>query len=136
MYTFNVFAAKEQSNTEEDLLFRSGEFGDENPEALQRTVWWLLALHFGFHARDESRKLKLGDIVLQMDSERGNEVPAMAMVIHEHLIQRFRQQTANVVQFIITRNSKVAVQKKWTTLTARFTWPSIIEKDQATALGT
>ena len=56
------------------FAFRSGEFGDENPEALQRTVWWLLALHFGFRARDESRKLKLGDIVLQEDNETGNEV--------------------------------------------------------------
>ena len=67
-------AAKELSSAEEDLLFRSSEFGDENPEALQRTVWWLLALHFGFRARDESRKLKWGDIVLQEDNETGNEI--------------------------------------------------------------
>ena len=67
-------AAKELSNAEEDLLFRSGQFGDENPVALQRTVWWLLALHFGFRARDESRKLKWGDNVLQKDGEMGNEV--------------------------------------------------------------
>ena len=66
--------AKELSSAEEDLLFRSGEFGDENPEGLQRTVWWLLALHFGFRARDESRKLKWGDIVLQEDNETGNEI--------------------------------------------------------------
>ena len=66
--------AKKLSNAEEDLLFRSGEFGDENTEALQRTVWWLMALHFGFLARDESRKLKWGDIVLQTDNETGNEV--------------------------------------------------------------
>ena len=45
----------ELSNAEEDLLFRSGQFGDGDPAALQRTVWWLLALHFGFRARDESR---------------------------------------------------------------------------------
>ena len=32
-------AAKELSNPEEDLLFRTYEFGAENPEALQRTVW-------------------------------------------------------------------------------------------------
>ena len=51
-------AAKELSNAEEDLLFCTGEFGAENPEALQCTVWWLLALHFGFHAQDESKKLK------------------------------------------------------------------------------
>ena len=67
-------AAKELSDAEEDLLFRSGQFGDENPEALQRTVWWLLALHFGFRARDESRKLKWGDTVLQKDTKTGNEV--------------------------------------------------------------
>ena len=56
------------------MLFRSGEFGNENPEALQRTVWWLLALHFGFRARDKSRKLKWGDIVLQEDNETGNKI--------------------------------------------------------------
>ena len=61
---------------------------------------------------------------------------AVTMVIHEHLIQRLKQQTTNVVQFITTRNSKVTVQKKWTMLTARSTWPSIIEEDQATAFGT
>ena len=27
-------------------------------EALQCTVWWLLALHFGFQAQDENKKLK------------------------------------------------------------------------------
>ena len=39
---------------EEDALFEAGEFGDSNPVALQRTVWWFLSLHFGFRARDES----------------------------------------------------------------------------------
>ena len=45
---------------EEDALFEAGEFGDSNPVALQRTVWWFLSLHFGFRARDESRKLRAG----------------------------------------------------------------------------
>ena len=67
-------AARQITEEEEDLLFRSGEFGEDNPEALQRTVWWLLSLHFGFRARDESRKLKWGDIVLETDSETGNEL--------------------------------------------------------------
>ena len=51
-------AAKELSNAKEDFLFHTGEFGAENPEALQCTVWWFLALHFGICAQDESRKLK------------------------------------------------------------------------------
>ena len=40
------------------------------------------------------------------------------MVSHEHLLLPFRQQTMNVVQFIIARNSEVSVRKKWTTPTA------------------
>lgn len=54
-------------------MFERGEFGDQDPEVLQRTVWWLLSLHFGFRARDESRKLKWGDVKLQINGETGNE---------------------------------------------------------------
>ena len=67
-------AARELFEEEEDLLFTSGEFGDGSPEALQRTVWWLLSMQFGFRARDESRKLKWGDINLITDGTTGNEV--------------------------------------------------------------
>ena len=66
-------AARELTAEEEDELFRLGEFGDSNPEALQRTVWWLLSLHFGFRARDESRRLKWGDVKLCKDPTTGNE---------------------------------------------------------------
>ena len=66
-------AARELFEEEEDLLFTSGEFGDGSPEALQRTVWWLLSMQFGFRARDESRKLKWGDINLITDGTTGNE---------------------------------------------------------------
>jgi len=33
---------------EEDALFEAGKFGDSNPVALQRTVWWILSLRFAF----------------------------------------------------------------------------------------
>ena len=69
-------AARELTDEEEDLLhllFTTGEFGDHNPEALQRTVRWLLSLQFGFRARDESRKLKWGDISLITDGITGND---------------------------------------------------------------
>ena len=57
-------AARSITPSEEDLLFHTKQFGDHNPGELQRTVWWVLSLHFGFRARDESRKLRCGDIVL------------------------------------------------------------------------
>ena len=54
---------------DEDALFEIGEFGDSNPVSLQQTVWWLLSLHFGFRAKDESRKLCWGDVQLQQDKD-------------------------------------------------------------------
>ena len=66
-------AARELTEAEEDELFRVGEFGSANPETLQRTVWWLLSLHFGFRARDESRRLKWGDVKLCKDEANGSE---------------------------------------------------------------
>ena len=62
-------AATTLEDEEEDALFEIGEFGDSNPVSLQRTVWWLLSLYFGFRARDESRKLRWGDVQLQQDKE-------------------------------------------------------------------
>ena len=62
-------AATALEDEEEDALFEIGEFGDSNPVSLQRTVWWLLSLHFGFRARDESRKLRWGDVQLQQDKD-------------------------------------------------------------------
>ncbi|KAL9955901.1 hypothetical protein ACROYT_G037299 [Oculina patagonica] len=67
-------AARAITESEEDLLFRTKQFGDHDPEVLQRTVWWVLSLHFGFRARDESRKLRWGDIVIEKDPERDEEV--------------------------------------------------------------
>ena len=36
--------SRELSETEEDKLFEEDEFSEHNPVALQRTLWWLLAL--------------------------------------------------------------------------------------------
>ena len=67
-------AARALTEEEEELLFDKGLFGNHEPEVLQRTVWWTLSLHFGFRARDESRKLKWGDVELGFDQETGKEV--------------------------------------------------------------
>ena len=58
-------AARELTKGEEDLLFQTGQFGEDDPEVLQRTVWWVLSLHCGFRARDESRRLQWGDIAVE-----------------------------------------------------------------------
>ena len=38
-------AAQAIDENEEDALSEAGEFGDSNPVALQRAVWWFLSLH-------------------------------------------------------------------------------------------
>ena len=51
-------ASKSISMLEENKLFESGQFGDHNPEALIRTVWYFFTLHMGMRGRDEHSKLK------------------------------------------------------------------------------
>ena len=67
-------ATREITDEEEEELFRKGLFGDHDPIVLQRTVWWCLAMHFGFRARDESRKLCWGDVELTKDPQTGREM--------------------------------------------------------------
>ena len=55
-------ATRELQTHEIDKLFSKGYFGTKDAQTLQRTMWWHISLHFGFRARDESRKLKWGDI--------------------------------------------------------------------------
>ena len=57
---------------EEERLWTSGEFGTHNPLALTRTMWWYSSLLFGLRGRDESRKMKWGDIKLLAD-ENGDD---------------------------------------------------------------
>ena len=67
-------ACRHLTDEEEAKLFEAREFGCCSPQALQRTLWWFLSMHFGFKARDESRKLCWGDIILETDPETGREV--------------------------------------------------------------
>ena len=59
---------------EENKLFESGQCDSQKPLALQRILWWFLSLHFGFRARDESRKFCWGDISLKKDPDTENEM--------------------------------------------------------------
>ena len=40
-------AAEALENHDEDQLFEAGQFGDHDPMALLRTVWYFFTLHFG-----------------------------------------------------------------------------------------
>ena len=95
-----VMAAKRKKNTKEgkgnkpnaarnlepeevDILYQLGYFGTGTPVVLQRTMWWIFTTSFGYRARDESVKLKYGDLklckdmndheYLEWDKERGSK---------------------------------------------------------------
>ena len=63
-----------KKRAKEQKLFETGQFSDHDPLVLQRTRWWCLSLHFGFRARDESRKLCWGDLLHEKDPETGQEL--------------------------------------------------------------
>ena len=49
-------ATRELEDEEEEKLFESGEFGLQDPVALQRTLWWFLSMHFGFRAMQRRKQ--------------------------------------------------------------------------------
>ena len=46
-----------ENESKKDALSEA-DFGDSNPVALERTVWWMLSPHFGSQSRNESRNLR------------------------------------------------------------------------------
>ena len=59
-------AATALSYEEENKLWEEGKLGTDTPQTLLNTVWFYNNF-FGFRARDEHHKLRLGDIVLGED---------------------------------------------------------------------
>ena len=66
-------ATRQLDQKEIDLLCETNKFGTQESVALQRTIWWLLTMHNGWWAKDESRQLKWGDIQLEEDLISGKE---------------------------------------------------------------
>ena len=109
------------TDEEEDLFFASGQFGDSGPEVLQRTLWWLLSLQFGFRARDESRKLRWGDVQLQKklmtatkyllgwEKEERKPEQDKKIVTREHFSLKLSPQMMKDAQLSCTRNSETTV---------------------------
>lgn len=65
-------AAVALTENEVDLLWRNGGFGEDTPEKLTASVWFLLSLHFGFRGAHKSRQLLMGDILVKKD-ENGDK---------------------------------------------------------------
>ncbi|KAK3705275.1 hypothetical protein QZH41_000076 [Actinostola sp. cb2023] len=55
------------SNDEIEKLWSQRQLGDHSPEALVRTVWLNNTMHFGWRARDEHRKVFLGDLEVRVE---------------------------------------------------------------------
>ena len=60
-------ATRPLEDEEVNILKEKQFFGTDNPQQLQRLVWWIVTNHFGFRARDEARKLRFGDIQINVD---------------------------------------------------------------------
>ena len=60
--------ASEAVNSEdEDELYDSGAFGQNNPDSLITTIWYMNTVHFGLRGSHEHRQLKWGDVKLESD---------------------------------------------------------------------
>ena len=62
------FEAASLTQEEVKILYSSGAFGWNSPQALVNTLWYNNCLHFGLRDGKE-RDLKWGDVVLKKDTE-------------------------------------------------------------------
>ena len=97
-YIFRLISIEKMDSDEDYFL---GEFGDNNPEVLQRTAYGgcFLSLHFSFRARDASRRLKWGDVQQHLATNflfgkpKEAQTHAMEMANNEHSIYPVAQDT-------------------------------------------
>lgn len=63
------FEAASLTKEEIEMLYSSGAFGCNSPQALINTLWYNNCLHFGLPGGKEQRDLKWGDVLLKKDTE-------------------------------------------------------------------
>ena len=62
------------SSEQIDKLWSTEQLSNKSPQSLLRTVWFNNTLHFGWRARDEHHRVRLGDLQLQKkDGPNGRE---------------------------------------------------------------
>jgi len=57
--------AQSLTKKEEEILWKNGQLGDENPWSFINTVWWLLTMQFGLRGRQENHHMKVEDCSFQ-----------------------------------------------------------------------
>ena len=62
-------AAEALDDQDISILWETGAFGEETPESLHNTVWYLLTVHMGMRGRDEHYKLLYGDFKVQSTTD-------------------------------------------------------------------
>ena len=65
----NPFEAASLTQEEIEILYNSGAFGCNSPQALINTLWYNNCLHFALRGGKEQRDLKWGDVVLKKGTE-------------------------------------------------------------------
>lgn len=72
----NASEALEQSDVER--LWLEGGLGDQTPQQLQHTIWWLLSTQMGTRGCDEHHKFRFGDFCIKSTSDGTEFVEFMA----------------------------------------------------------
>jgi len=118
-------ATRELTEAEEDALFENGQFGVQDPKSLQRALWWILSLHFGWRARDNAVSCagemwdwpvilkRIPNTLCGSQKEAAKHVPDKMVVIKERL-NRKRTQAAisRDAQLNFTKLFEVTVPKR------------------------
>ena len=61
--------ARSLSKEEEEVLWVAGKLGNNSPESLVNTIWWILAQYFGLRGRQEHHSMKVDEFALRKDDD-------------------------------------------------------------------
>ena len=61
--------AKSLTKEEEEILWESGQLGNQTPRSLINTMWWLLTMHFGLRGRQEHHDMMVEDFSIEKDDD-------------------------------------------------------------------
>ena len=61
--------ARSLSKEEEEVLWVAGKLGNNSPESLVNTIWWILTQYFGLRGRQKHHSMKVDDFALRKDDD-------------------------------------------------------------------